>query len=278
MSGTHPQTISMSWMLNVGGFSQFHTTAVFRYYALPSNAHSQASRAPRPVACRLAIVLSCGLLCLLAAPALAASEMPRSAAATFGSAWFDNSGQGIAAPTFGGKRASGWIAVADRPEGGPGCDYDEVSSSASEDQSAAWYEYDRRSEPGLSRWPADVSRTAWEILPRSLIAEFVAAKGPFWTPAKNKTPVENAYRHFKDHGAEFGAKNSADYVKSAQDFLRNPPGGTLTKVRPNGDVVRYHPGTNTFGVMDSAGAPRTMFKPDPSVHGKASNLDYFNAQ
>jgi RHS repeat-associated protein len=105
-----------------------------------------------------------------------------------------------------------------------------------------------------------------------------AVKGPFWTSTKNKTPVENAYRHFKDHGAEFGSKNSVDYVKSTQEFLRNPPAGTLSKTRANGDIIRYHPNTNTFGVIDAAGAPRTMFKPDPAVHGKPSNLDYFHAQ
>jgi hypothetical protein len=57
-----------------------------------------------------------------------------------------------------------------------------------------------------------------------------------------------------------------------------PPGSTLTRIRSNGDVVRYHPGSNTFGVMDANGAPRTFFRPDPAVHGHATNLDYFYAQ
>jgi hypothetical protein len=104
------------------------------------------------------------------------------------------------------------------------------------------------------------------------------AEGPLWTSAKNKTPTENAHRHFVDHGIQVGARDVLEYVRKAQGFLRNPPPGTLTKVRPNGDVVRYHPATNTFGVMDSTGAPRTFFKPDPTVHGMSSNLDYFHAQ
>ena len=79
-------------------------------------------------------------------------------------------------------------------------------------------------------------------------------------------------------GYEFGAKNAVDYAKQAQQFLRNPPKGTLSRTRANGDIVRYHPKTNTFGVMDKTGAPRTMFKPDRKVHGYKSNLDYFNAQ
>ena len=50
------------------------------------------------------------------------------------------------------------------------------------------------------------------------------------------------------------------------------------RLRTNGDVVRYNPGSNTFGVMDSSGAPRTYFRPDPAQHGYPTNLDYFNAQ
>jgi pyocin large subunit-like protein len=105
-----------------------------------------------------------------------------------------------------------------------------------------------------------------------------AGKAGMWTATKNKSAAQNAFRHFRDHGADFGVENAVDYVKQAQQFLRSPPPGTLTRLRPNGDVVRYNPGTNTFGVMDASGAPRTLYKPDPSVHGYPSNLDYFNAQ
>jgi hypothetical protein len=105
--------------------------------------------------------------------------------------------------------------------------------------------------------------------------------GPLWTQTKNKTAVQNAWRHYVDHGADFGAQNAIDYVKKAKDFLNNPPPGTLTKVRvgglKDGDVLRYHPATNTFGIMDKNGVPRTFYKPDPAVHGYPTNLDYFNA-
>lgn len=33
------------------------------------------------------------------------------------------------------------------------------------------------------------------------------------------------------------------------------------KQRANGDILKYDPKTNTFGVMDSQGNPRIMFKP-----------------
>lgn len=85
--------------------------------------------------------------------------------------------------------------------------------------------------------------------------------------------------HFNKHGSEFPhLNNSLEYVAEAQGFLRNPSASTLTKVRGNGDIVRYDPVTDAFGVMDSSGAPRTFFRPDPASHGFPSNLDYFNAQ
>ena len=68
-------------------------------------------------------------------------------------------------------------------------------------------------------------------------------------------------------------------MKASKELLNNPHKGTLTKVCPDtGDVVRYYPTTNTFGVMSNEGTPRTMFKPDPSKYGFSSNLDDFNAQ
>ena len=105
-----------------------------------------------------------------------------------------------------------------------------------------------------------------------------AAKGAMWTSTKSKSVAENAFRHFKDHGADFDAKNAVDYVRKAQDFLHNPGPGVLSKTRVNGDVVRFDPATDAFGVMDKTGASRTFYKPDPAKHGYPTNLDYFNAQ
>ena len=103
---------------------------------------------------------------------------------------------------------------------------------------------------------------------------------PIWSAKPGKTPVANAYKHFKDHGGDFpDVRNAVDYVATAQKFLRDPPPGTMSKTRPhNGDVVRWNPTTNEFGVMNSSGAPRTYFQPDPAVHKQSTNADYFNAQ
>jgi RHS repeat-associated protein len=102
---------------------------------------------------------------------------------------------------------------------------------------------------------------------------------PLWSRTKSKTGPQNALRHFKDHGADFPSlNNAAEYVADAQQFLRNPGNGVMTTRRTNGDVVRYDPYQNIFGVMDSSGAPKTYFKPNPAEHGYATNLDYYLGQ
>src|SRR5207248_2520777 len=74
---------------------------------------------------------------------------------------------------------------------------------------------------------------------------FRVTNGNGWTVSARAGPgpIDNALRHFADHGAEFGARDPLDYVRQAQDFLHNPPGNALTKVRPNFDVVRFDPTT-----------------------------------
>lgn len=87
---------------------------------------------------------------------------------------------------------------------------------------------------------------------------------PIWTKTKAAESVENAYGHWVKHGHEFEDKsfnNSKEYVDATHDFVRTPPAGTLTKVRQNGDVMYYHPATNTFSVKTKDGVPKTMFKP-----------------
>ena len=102
---------------------------------------------------------------------------------------------------------------------------------------------------------------------------------PLWSATKTRTPVQNAFKHFKDHGKEFDdVGNSLEYVAKGQKFVRKPPLGTKTINRTNGDVVRYHRRSNSFGVMNSSGAPKSFFKPDPAKHGYPTNMDYFRAQ
>ena len=105
------------------------------------------------------------------------------------------------------------------------------------------------------------------------------AQGPLWNATNKLSAAENALAHYNKHGARFPEYNNAkQYVEGAKDFFRNPPPGTRVKTRQNGDRVLYNPRNNTFGVQAPNGAPKTMFKPDPAIHGYPSNVDYYNAQ
>ncbi len=89
----------------------------------------------------------------------------------------------------------------------------------------------------------------------------VSPKG-IWTATESKSSSQNAFSHWKKHAGEFPEfSNAQQYVKGAKDFMSNSSNGTLTKVRSNGDVLKYHPESNTFGAMDVNGAPKTMFRP-----------------
>lgn len=98
------------------------------------------------------------------------------------------------------------------------------------------------------------------------------APGKFADPAK-------LLDHYTRHGASFGATSPAQYEQAADAFLNGPLGtGVLQKIRANGDLLRYDPATEAFGVVKPDGTIRTYYKPDPTVHGYSTNLDYFNAQ
>lgn len=91
---------------------------------------------------------------------------------------------------------------------------------------------------------------------------------PIWTKTKELVPVSNAYAHWLKHSSEFSEdsfNNAKEYVDSTHDFVNNPPEGTLTKTRANGDRLFYHPETNTFAVRTKDGVPKTMFKPDKKI-------------
>lgn len=84
---------------------------------------------------------------------------------------------------------------------------------------------------------------------------------PMWSATKTYSAQENASRAFASNGAAFGAADVDAYVKLAHAFVDHPPSGAKTLTRANGDTLIYDAATNTFAVMTSDGAPRTMFKP-----------------
>ncbi|KGD60681.1 hypothetical protein Y5S_03776, partial [Alcanivorax nanhaiticus] len=100
----------------------------------------------------------------------------------------------------------------------------------------------------------------------------VAKKASIWTPTRSRSSVENAYGHWVKHKAEFPEyENAKQYVESAHDFLKKDSPGLMSKQRPNGDVLIYDKKTNTFGIKDAKGRPRTMFRPKDGI-------DYWNRQ
>lgn len=85
--------------------------------------------------------------------------------------------------------------------------------------------------------------------------------------------------HFTKHSSEFGFKTATAYERQASNFLSGKARrGVLEGTRKSGDIVRYNPKTNEFGVLSKDGNIRTYFKPDTAQHGLKTNLDYFKRE
>ncbi|HOO51471.1 MAG TPA: hypothetical protein PLK94_09320 [Alphaproteobacteria bacterium] len=99
-----------------------------------------------------------------------------------------------------------------------------------------------------------------------------------WSETRDLSSAENATHHFEKHGKEFDFHNEKSYIQAANDFVTNPPEGTLTVQQVDGDHVFYHPQKNWFAVVSYKGQIRTFYRLDPKIHGYKSNTEYFNAQ
>lgn len=97
--------------------------------------------------------------------------------------------------------------------------------------------------------------------PRDAPVKLVAGK-PYWAANRTRTAEENAQRMFERNGATFEARTADDYVAKVHAFISDPPKGSETLKRSNGDLLIYDPKGNVFAVVSREGAPRTMFKPD----------------
>ena len=85
---------------------------------------------------------------------------------------------------------------------------------------------------------------------------------PIWTASRRGGAEENARKAFARNGESFGAPNLDAYVRKARAFIEAPPSGAQRLTRRNGDVLMYHPGSNTFAVASRDGTPRAFFQPD----------------
>lgn len=107
---------------------------------------------------------------------------------------------------------------------------------------------------------------------KSLAARIEIKTIPMWSSTQTLTAPANAIKHWRDHAKEFPQFTEAkQYVDATRQFVTTPPTGTLTKTRPNGDVLFYDPVQNIFAVRNADGVPKTMFKP-------SAGLDYWNRQ
>lgn len=88
--------------------------------------------------------------------------------------------------------------------------------------------------------------------------------------------------HFYHHGAEFDAATPEEYQSLADAFLGGlPPLGVQECARRrNGDLLRFDPNTQAFGVLSKTGFIRTYFKPVPGLlgHGYRTNLMYWQEE
>ncbi len=88
---------------------------------------------------------------------------------------------------------------------------------------------------------------------------------PMWADNRTHSARENAQYQFDQHGTELKAASLNDFVAKAHRFVGEPPAGTLTMTRANGDTLMFDPKSGLFGVARSDGAPRTVFKPEDGM-------------
>jgi filamentous hemagglutinin len=85
--------------------------------------------------------------------------------------------------------------------------------------------------------------------------------------------------HFDHHGIDLGLPDEVEYLRSADVFLGGPrPETTWECRRRNGDLLRYNPLTEEFGVLRPDNAISTYYLPDPAVHRCPNNGEYFRRE
>lgn len=74
-----------------------------------------------------------------------------------------------------------------------------------------------------------------------------------------------------------GIKTEEEYEEFADEFLGAARAVTTREfTRPwNGDVVRFDEYSDVFGILAFDRFVKTCYRPDPLIHGEASNLDYY---
>ena len=100
---------------------------------------------------------------------------------------------------------------------------------------------------------------------------------------------ETLLGHYRKHKADFGEPKAEVYELLADHFLGGSlRPGVLQCQRRRGDVIRFDPNTDEFGIVTSSGIILTYFKPVPCVtisrtskircHKEPTNLVYFQKE
>jgi hypothetical protein len=94
-------------------------------------------------------------------------------------------------------------------------------------------------------------------------------------PFKHRYDLE---RHFARHGQEFGTASADEYERLAEAFMRGPlRDGALECSRANGDLVRFDPRTDEFGVIATAGHIMTFMIVRPLLSSWQTSMQYFRS-
>jgi hypothetical protein len=128
--------------------------------------------------------------------------------------------------------------------------------------------------------PSEAESTAEENSPSDFastdqdeITEFGSTRGPRFASG------DLLESKFNKHGSDFGALTASEYENQAASFLSDPDNADVLQfTRKGGDIVRFNPLTDEFGVLGSDGTIHTYYRPNPQIHGKPTNLDYFYSQ
>jgi hypothetical protein len=82
--------------------------------------------------------------------------------------------------------------------------------------------------------------------------------------------------HFTAHGARLGIATEQEYETLA-DSIFGPPFSALRQFTRswNADLVRYDEPREVFAILDRDRFIKTCYRPDPLIHGEATNLDYY---
>lgn len=88
--------------------------------------------------------------------------------------------------------------------------------------------------------------------------------------------------HFSRHGARLGVATLEEYIKKADIFLGGPKDSDIIEcVRQNGNILRYNPVSDEFGVIDANKVILTFYVINLDLRAKAkypTNINYFQRQ